>query len=198
MSPPREAAAHIPEGIAQEFSDHERGLLLEIAHLSIESELNQRPFLLDPPSERLAQPRGVFTTLYLQQRLRGCVGYFEPIKPLHVTVAETARAAAFNDTRFQPVSLREAPELEISLSILSPLRPVRAEEIEIGVHGLVVTRGAYRGLLLPQVAVEHNWDRVTFLQQTCRKAGLAADAWTQGVLLRAFTAEVFGDVPRSK
>jgi AmmeMemoRadiSam system protein A len=198
MSPPREAAAHIPEGIAQEFSDHERGLLLEIAHLSIESELNQRPFLLDPPSERLAQLRGVFTTLYLQQRLRGCVGYFEPIKPLHVTVAETARAAAFNDTRFQPVSLREAPELEISLSILSPLRPVRAEEIEIGVHGLVVTRGAYRGLLLPQVAVEHNWDRVTFLQQTCRKAGLAADAWTQGVLLRAFTAEVFGDVPRSK
>jgi AmmeMemoRadiSam system protein A len=198
MSPPREAAAHIPEGIAQEFSDHERGLLLEIAHLSIESELNQRPFLLDPPSERLAQLRGVFTTLYLQQRLRGCVGYFEPIKPLHVTVAETARAAAFNDTRFQPVSLREAPELEISLSILSPLRPVRAEEIEIGVHGLVVTRGAYRGLLLPQVAVEHNWDRVTFLQQTCRKAGLSADAWTQGVLLRAFTAEVFGDVPRSK
>jgi len=198
MSPPREAAAHIPEGIAQEFSDHERGLLLEIAHLSIESELNQRPFLLDPPSERLAQLRGVFTTLYLQQRLRGCVGYFEPIKPLHVTVAETARAAAFNDTRFQPVSLREAPELEISLSILSPLRPVRAEEIEIGVHGLVVTRGAYRGLLLPQVAVEHNWDRVTFLQQTCRKAGLAADAWTQAVLLRPLTGEVFGDVPRSK
>ena len=198
MSPPREAAAHPPEGIAQEFSDHERGLLLEIAHQSIESELNQQPFLLDTPSEHLAQPRGVFTTLYFQQRLRGCVGYFEPIKPLHVTVAETARAAAFNDTRFQPVSLREEAELEISLSILSALRPIQPEEIEIGLHGLVVTRGAYRGLLLPQVAVEHNWDRVTFLQQTCLKAGLASDAWLHGLLLQAFTAEVFADVPRGK
>lgn len=198
MYRPREAATSTPQALAREFSHHERALLLKIAHQSIEGALNQQQLLLDPPSEHLSRPRGVFTTLYLSQQLRGCVGYFEPIKPLYVTVAETARAAAFNDTRFQPVSLREAPELEISLSILSPLRPIRPEEIDIGIHGLVISRGACRGLLLPQVAAEHGWDRITFLQQTCRKAGLASDAWVHGASLQAFTAEVFGDTPRDQ
>jgi uncharacterized protein len=79
------------------------------------------------------------------------------------------------------------------LSILSPLRVIKPDEVEIGVHGLVVVQDGRRGLLLPQVPVEHHWDHVTFIQQTCRKAGLPLDAWQQGATLEAFTAEVFGD-----
>ena len=83
--------------------------------------------------------------------------------------------------------------MDVSLSILSPLRVITPEEVEIGRHGLVVSQGGRRGLLLPQVPVEHQWDRVTFMEQTCRKAGLPLDAWRQGATLEAFTAEVFGD-----
>ena len=121
------------------------------------------------------------------------MGYVFPVASLYRTVAETARSAAFEDTRFSPVSLQEAPELDVSLSILSPLRVITPEEVEIGRHGLVVSQGGRRGLLLPQVPVEHQWDRVTFIEQTCRKAGLPLDAWRQGATLEAFTAEVFGD-----
>jgi AmmeMemoRadiSam system protein A len=108
-------------------------------------------------------------------------------------VADTARAAAFEDTRFDPVTLEEAQQLKIELSILSPPQPITAEEIEIGRHGLLISMAGYRGLLLPQVPVEHHWDRVTFLEQTCRKAGLPRDAWEKGANIEAFTAEVFGE-----
>jgi AmmeMemoRadiSam system protein A len=121
------------------------------------------------------------------------VGYVLPFASVYRAVAETARSAAFEDTRFSPVTLAEAPGIDISLSILSPLRVIRPEEVEIGVHGLVVVQGGRRGLLLPQVPAQHQWDRVTFIQQTCRKAGLPLDAWQQGATLEAFTAEVFGD-----
>jgi len=108
-------------------------------------------------------------------------------------VFETARAAASQDTRFSPVTLEEAPTLKVSLSVLSNVSPTTPEQIEIGKHGLIVSFGTRRGLLLPQVPVEHNWDSLTFLQQTCRKAGLPADAWQNGATLDVFTAEVFGD-----
>jgi AmmeMemoRadiSam system protein A len=108
-------------------------------------------------------------------------------------VAETARAAAFDDSRFEPVSREEAPQLEISLSVLSPLKPIEAAQVEIGRHGLMVSMAGHRGLLLPQVPIEHGWDRVTFLEQTCRKAGLPVDVWKMGATLEAFTAEVFGE-----
>jgi len=193
MFQPREAHSQTSEGRAREFSDDERALLLKIAHESIESAVSNQELSLEPPSDHLAQPRGVFTTLYLHEQLRGCVGYFEPVKPLYITVMETARAAAFDDSRFLPVNRAEAPQLAVSLSVLSALRATRPDEIEIGVHGLVITQGSYRGLLLPQVAAEHGWDRVAFLEQTCRKAGLSPDAWRRGASLQAFTAEVFGD-----
>ena len=106
---------------------------------------------------------------------------------------ETARAAAFEDSRFSPVTRAEAPELKVSLSVLSPLSPIRPEDVEVGRHGLVVSLGANRGLLLPQVPAEYGWDRETFLRQTCHKAGLPSDAWLRGALLESFTAEVFGD-----
>jgi len=166
---------------------------LRLAHESILSALERREISLTPPSPHLDEPRGAFTTIYFHGNLRGCVGYVFPVASLYRTVAETARAAAFEDTRFSPVSPQEAPELDVSLSILSSLQVITPEEVEIGRHGLVVSHGGRRGLLLPQVPVEHQWDRATFMEQTCRKAGLPLDAWRQGATLEAFTAEVFGD-----
>jgi len=176
-----------------EFSDDERAQLLRLAHESILSALEGRALALDPPTVHLAEPRGVFTSLYLRGELRGCVGYVPPSFPVYRAVAETARAAAFEDNRFPPVNLHEAPDLRVQLSILTVPEPVRAEEVEIGRHGLLISWHGRRGLLLPQVPVEHSWDRVTFLQQTCRKAGLPLDAWQRGAAVEAFSAEVFGD-----
>ena len=176
-----------------EFSPEERALLLGLAHESILSALEQREIPLQPPTPHLAEARGVFTSLYMKENLRGCVGFVLPVQSVYRAVADTARAAAFEDTRFYPLTLEEARGLQIELSILSPPQPVRAEDIEIGRHGILITLAGRRGLLLPQVAVEHNWDRVTFLQQTCYKAGLHSDAWQKGAIIEAFTAEVFGE-----
>jgi uncharacterized protein len=178
----------------EEFSHAERTLLLRLAHEAIESALEGRSILMEPASAHLAQPRGVFTTLYLYGQLRGCVGYVFPVESLYRGVIETARAAASEDTRFRPVTRQEALHLKVSLSVLSTLSLIEPEQVEIGRHGLVVSVAGRRGLLLPQVPVEHEWDRITFLGQTCRKAGLPEDAWKRGATLEAFTAEVFGEV----
>jgi uncharacterized protein len=182
-------------GISQlhEFSPVERSLLLRLAHEAIAAALDQREISLAAPSAHLAEPRGAFTTLYYRGSLRGCVGYVLPVTPLYRTVADSARGAAFDDSRFSPVTRDETPELKVSLSVLSPPQPIQADQVEIGRHGLLISLGRYRGLLLPQVPVEHGWDRITFLEQTCRKAGLAIDAWQTGARLEAFTAEVFAD-----
>lgn len=176
-----------------EFSPEERALLLSLAHESILSALEQREISLQPPTPHLAEARGVFTSLYRKGNLRGCVGFVLPVQSVYRAVAEAARAAAFEDTRFHPVTLEQARQLEIELSILSPPQTVRAEDIDVGRHGILISMAGRRGLLLPQVAVEHNWDRVTFLQQTCNKAGLPSDAWQKGATIEVFTAEVFGE-----
>jgi AmmeMemoRadiSam system protein A len=176
-----------------EFSFEERTLLLALAHEAIVTKFEQREISIAAPDPHLAEPRGAFTTLYYRNALRGCVGYVLPMKPLYVTVAETARGAAFEDSRFSPVTLHEARELQVSLSVLSQPQQIQPEQIEIGRHGLLISLGPYRGLLLPQVPVEHEWDRTTFLEQTCRKAGLLPNAWQTGAKLEAFTAEVFAD-----
>jgi AmmeMemoRadiSam system protein A len=176
-----------------EFSREERKLLLKLAHEAIVASLEHRELSLPPVSPHLTEPRGAFTTLYFRGELRGCVGHVYPIDSLYRTIAETARAAAFEDARFWPITLDEAAELEISLSVLSPLRPVQPEQVDVGRHGLLVSLHQHRGLLLPQVPIEHGWDRVAFLEQTCRKAGLPSDAWQTGAQIEVFTAEVFGD-----
>jgi AmmeMemoRadiSam system protein A len=176
-----------------EFSRDERSILLRVAHASIEAALQSRELPLDAPSSHLAEPRGAFTTLYHRGQLRGCVGYVFPVASVYRTVAETARAAAFEDTRFRPLSAEEAAELQVHLSILSPLSPIAPAQVEIGRHGLMVSLEGRRGLLLPQVPLEYGWDRATFLEQTCRKAGLPPEAWKQGATLEAFTAEIFGE-----
>ena len=181
------------ESAGNDFSAEERAVLLRLAHESILSALDRRKICLDPPTPHLAEPRGAFTSLYRNAALRGCVGYVLATSSIYRTVAETARAAAFEDTRFQPVTREEAHELRVELSILSPPRPILPDAVEIGRHGLLISMHGGRGLLLPQVPVEHGWDRTTFLEQACRKAGLPLDAWQKGAVIEAFTAEVFGD-----
>jgi AmmeMemoRadiSam system protein A len=197
-----------------EFTPEQRRLLLGIARAAIASGLAGEPLPdVPPPSLSLAapssstspswaglmEPRGVFTTLYLGDQLRGCVGYALPIRPLYRAVGETARAAAFEDSRFWPVTPEEASELKISLSVLSRLFPIAPGQVEVGRHGLMISDGSRRGLLLPQVPVENGWDRETFLEQTCRKAGLPREAWRQQEIdIQAFTAEVFGDEDASE
>jgi AmmeMemoRadiSam system protein A len=177
----------------EEFSVEERALLLRLAHDSISSAFEPRKISLEPPTPHFAERRGAFSSLYLRGELRGCVGYVFPNCSLYRAVAETARAAAFDDNRFSPVTAEEAPHLGIELSILSRPQPIAAEEVEVGRHGLLISLHGRRGLLLPQVPVEHTWDRVTFLEQTCRKAGLPLDAWRSGAIIEGFTAEVFGE-----
>jgi uncharacterized protein len=176
-----------------EFSPDERSLLLRLAHEAIAVALDQRAISLAPPSAHLAEPRGAFTTLYYRGGLRGCVGFVLPVTPLYRTIAESACSAAFDDSRFSPVTRDEAPELKVSLSVLSPPQPIQADQVEIGRHGLLISLGLHRGLLLPQVPVEHGWDSIQFLEQTCRKAGLPLNSWQTGAKLEAFTAEVFAD-----
>lgn len=192
------AGLDVAQDSAGEFSVEERSVLLRLAHDSISAALELRELPLDPPTAHLAEPRGAFTSLYLRdaergEQLRGCVGYVQPTSAVYRAVAETARAAAFEDNRFPPVTSDEAPHLEIELSILSPPEPILAEAVEVGRHGLLISLHGRRGLLLPQVAIEHEWDRTTFLEQTCRKAGLPPDAWRKGASIMAFGAEVFGD-----
>jgi len=176
-----------------EYTHEERSWLSKLARESILSLLERRELFAFEVSEHLSQLCGVFTTLYWEKKLRGCVGYPAAVTPLYRAVIETARGAAFDDPRFAPLTLAEATQLQISLSVLSPLVPISAEEVEIGRHGLLISDGACRGLLLPQVPVEHGWDRITFLEQTCRKAGLPVTAWLHGAKIEAFTAEVFAD-----
>lgn len=207
---------------APEFTSEQRQFLLSLARAAIASGLVGEPLVGEPLNDAssasvstsascsspasagasttlfsswpgLREPRGVFTTLYIGDQLRGCVGYALPIRPLYLAVGETARSAAFEDSRFWPVTPEEAPHLKISLSVLSPLVPISAGQVEVGRHGLVISDGMRRGLLLPQVPVEHGWDRETFLEQTCRKASLPPDAWRKSATIEAFTAEVFGD-----
>ena len=192
MFPPSDSHPVVVSNTA-EYSPEERRILLNLAHRSIETALVKRPNDTTAPSEHLAEPRGAFTTLHLLGNLRGCIGYVLPTGSLYQTVAETARAAAFDDPRFEPVTEDEAPYLKVEISVLSVPVRIRPDQVEVGKHGLIVTAGSRRGLLLPQVPLQWGWDRETFLSQTCMKAGLPFDAWQRGAEVQAFTAEVFGE-----
>lgn len=145
--------------------------------------------------ETLMRERGAFVTLTKNGELRGCIGYISPMKPLAMTVRDVAALAALRDTRFNPVAPEELGSLAWEISALSPLRRVLdVKQIEVGKHGLLMRRGDSQGLLLPQVPVEQKWDRETFLRETCRKAGLPADAWRDDATdIFSFTALVFND-----
>jgi AmmeMemoRadiSam system protein A len=141
-----------------------------------------------------AECAGAFVTLKRRTRLRGCIGQIGTKQSAAQVIAYSARAAALEDRRFDPVRPHELPEIEIELSVLSQPATIAPHEIEVGKHGLIVSRGWQRGLLLPQVAPEHRWESSRFLEETCVKAGLERDAWKDPqTLILAFTAQVFSD-----
>nr|MBP7886610.1 AmmeMemoRadiSam system protein A [Candidatus Neomarinimicrobiota bacterium] len=143
--------------------------------------------------ERLKVKRGAFVTLEKHHELRGCIGYILPIYPLYKTVIEMAKAAALDDPRFPPVSPSELKDITVEISVLTvPQKISDPSEIEVGKHGIIIKRGFNQGLLLPQVATDYGWDRETFLEHTCLKAGLPRDAWQdKNTEIQIFSAQVF-------
>lgn len=194
-----EKTASAKKGTLAEGSDltrEDKIFLLKLARSAVEAQCTgKRLTIATPPSPVLNENRGAFVTLTRGGQLRGCIGYIEAIKPLVTTIEEMARAAAVDDYRFNPVHADEVPNLDIEISVLSPITEVTdPSTIVVGKHGLIMTRGTKRGLLLPQVPVQWGWDRETFLAQTCVKAGLPEDAWRQkGTTIESFTAEVFSE-----
>lgn len=178
------------------LSQQEKDYLLNIARRSIEAgvEGEEPPKFADCP-QALMNPSGAFVTIHTFKELRGCIGFTEPSKPLVETVIEVAAKAALQDPRFNPVSQDEIEDIEIEISVLSPMKEIKdVNEIEVGEHGIMMEQGFIRGLLLPQVANEYGWNRETFLNQTARKAGIPAGAWKAGdVKIFIFSAEVFDD-----
>lgn len=148
-----------------------------------------------PHREALCRNAAVFVTLHRGGELRGCIGSMEADTPLYKAIQKMAVAAATRDSRFEPVTEDELPEIELEISVLGDHRPVSGpDDVEVGAHGLRITSGARRGLLLPQVASEHGWDAATFVAHVCRKAGLPDDGWrSPDAQLETFTAQVFND-----
>ena len=178
------------------LTDLEKKTLIDIARTTIECRLKGSGVPeVYIESEVLKQKSGAFVTLKKHGRLRGCIGYIEARKPLYKTVAEMAIAAAFNDPRFPPLRTDELTHISLEISVLSPLKEIKdIKEIKVGVHGLYITKGYNSGLLLPQVASEYKWDSLTFLKETCYKAGLLLDAWKdKDTQIYIFSADVFNE-----
>jgi AmmeMemoRadiSam system protein A len=173
----------------------DKKLLLEVARRSLDLSVHKRESLDEfPTDESLNRPGGAFVTLRIRGRLRGCIGQLASREPLIRVVAYCANSAALEDPRFEPVRAEELQEIEIELSILSPLVTVAPDQIVAGKHGISVRQGSRRGVLLPQVAVQFHWDAKKFLEETCVKAGLERDAWKDpAAQIQVFTAEVFGE-----
>ncbi len=179
------------------LSDADKKELLALARKSVENYVEMgHPYQPEPSkSEALNRELGAFVTLKIGGDLRGCIGYTSAVKPLYLTVRDTATLAAVRDPRFPPVTALELPRLHYEISVLSPLRRVlNIEQIKVGEDGLIMVNGNSEGLLLPQVPVEEKWNRQTFLEQTCRKAGMHKDCWKDdGTDIFKFTAVVFGE-----
>lgn len=174
----------------------QRAQLLALVREVLRAELEGAPAPeLPTPAGVCREPRGAFVTLKKNGALRGCIGYVEANEPLWQVVRANARNAAFRDPRFPPLEAEELPEVTIEISVLTPPEPVEdPSAVEVGRDGLIVESGVSRGLLLPQVPVEQRWDRETFLDQTCRKAGLEPGCWRQpDTRILRFSAEVFGE-----
>ena len=182
------------------LTDAEKTELLSVARKSVEYMIQKNePYAPQAStSETLNREYGAFVTLTEGGALRGCIGYTSPVKPLYMTVRDTATLAALRDPRFPPVTAQELPQLDYEISVLSPLRRItNTEQIKVGQHGLLMKNGDSAGLLLPPVPVEQKWDRLTFLEQTCRKAGMDPNCWKdEDTDIFSFTAVVFNEKSR--
>jgi AmmeMemoRadiSam system protein A len=180
------------------LTQEQRTQLLRIARQSIEAALDGRRPEVDEGQldDTLRRPSGAFVSLHTKDgALRGCIGSIQPVAPLCQAIVSSAVHAAFRDPRFHPLRKDELGNVQIEISVMSPIGPVSSvDEIEVGRDGLIISRGSRIGLLLPQVATSYGWDRETFLRQTCVKAGLPPDTWqSEGCRIEKFSAEVFSE-----
>lgn len=181
------------------LTEAEQAVLLDLARRAIVAGLRGEPAPgLDDPPARLCREQGVFVSLHRGRSLRGCIGMVTPGRPLAETVASCAIAAATQDPRFDALVPSELTEMRIEISVLDvPFRVRQPSEVTVGLHGLMVSAGGRRGVLLPQVAVQQGWDVTTFLEETCLKAGLSRTAWRERAVVEAFSAQVFAEGLRS-
>ncbi len=180
----------------RELNAHEQKALLAIARQAIIQGVRTGQEYIEPREEKtLNQRNGCFVTIKQNGQLRGCIGNFQSELPLFKEVAQMAQASAAKDPRFYPLKENDLDNFTLEISVLSPLQKIEdIEEIEVGKHGIYIEKSFYRGVLLPQVALEHNWDRLAFLKQTCIKAGLPTDAWkADDAEIYVFSAQVFGE-----
>ncbi|MBI5893691.1 MAG: AmmeMemoRadiSam system protein A [Deltaproteobacteria bacterium] len=178
------------------LSAENKKILLNIARRTIETHVKEKKApAFSTSNPELLEKSGAFVSLHKNHDLRGCIGIFTSEKPLYQTIVDMAVSASSCDPRFVPVSVDELPEISIEISVLTPMKRIYdVSEIEVGRHGIYIIKGRNRGVLLPQVATEYNWDRETFLDHTCLKAGLAQNSWKQkDVEIYTFEAEVFGE-----
>jgi hypothetical protein len=198
LSANRKIPGKIPGGcVERDLNAHEKQVLLAIARQAIIQGVRTGKEYIEPREEKsLNQRNGCFVTIKQHGRLRGCIGNFQSELPLFREVAHMAQASATRDPRFYPMKETDLDNFTIEISVLSTLRKITSiDEIEVGTHGIYIEKGYYRGVLLPQVATEHDWDRLTFLRQTCIKAGLPTEAWeADDAEIYVFSAQVFGEV----
>jgi AmmeMemoRadiSam system protein A len=174
------------------LSNSDRESLLCLARLAITEAVSRGEILAEIPADEIfSQQRGVFVSLHIGKRLRGCIGAVDPQETLGNCLVRCAAGAALHDPRFPALRREELPHLHVEISLLSPLFAIRPQEIEIGRHGLLISQGSQRGVLLPQVAVKHRLNAEQFLAETCKKAQIAPDAWRDpDASLFGFTCEV--------
>lgn len=177
------------------LNKEQQKFLLDLARKAIRHSIEKGKTLkIKTEDEMLKEKRGAFVTLKVNDQLRGCIGYPFPYKPLFETIIDVAVSAATQDFRFQPLSFDELDKTKIEISVLSLPQSVKdIKEIEVGKHGIIISKGLNKGLLLPQVPVEWNWDLETYLSHGCLKAGLDEDEWKKGVQIKIFTAQVFSE-----
>ena len=176
-----------------QLTESDKQLLLKIARDAVRFELlGQSPSWPHISSDVLIENHGIFVSIHKNGQLRGCVGKIQPAEPLYRSAADCAVGAALSDPRFLPLTLDELSVVEFEISVLSPMQTVRdVTAIEVGKHGLLISKNHSRGLLLPQVATTYGWDSERFLEETCKKAGLRGGDWKDGANIQCFSASVF-------
>ena len=182
-----------PQEHSAVLQDSDKAALLRLARETILRRLRDEPLPALPCGSTLEQRCGAFVSLHRKGTLRGCIGLVMPVKPLNEVIREMALSAAFGDPRFKPLREEELADLDIEISVLTPLQQIDDPAmIDVGRHGLMIVKGRHSGLLLPQVAIEYGWDREAFLDNTCLKAGLEPGAWRDpDATIYTFAADVF-------
>ena len=177
------------------LSEADQRAALQLARTAVVDAVSQRKLPdVFPREGAFAERRGVFVTLHVRNRLQGCIGVIEAKEPLGEAIIRCAASAALEDPRFAPMKPDQLADLSIEISLLSAMEPIAPEAVKIGHHGLLVQHHAHRGLLLPQVAIEHRLTQEQFLEETCQKAGLPREAWRDPEAhLFGFTCEVFSE-----